>query len=176
MILILIAIPADAMICKDMFCIHIHGHSCWCNDMQGYVLHSHTLPFLLMQTFWVDTHWMDTHWMATYWWDKYWMDTYGNDTYWQDTCVPFEWIRIEWIRIGGIRIERIRIGGIRIGGIRVEWICVGYVWGEIRQQSSDETSFGKNVWFRNLLYVHGSWHAMEQVYTTGVFWPHWLGD
>ena len=51
--------------------------------------------------------------------------------------------------VSGIRIERIRIGGIRIGGIRVvEWICVGYVWCEIRQQSSeepcDETSFGKN--------------------------------
>ena len=51
-------------------------------------------------------------------------------------------MRIEWIGI-----EWIRIGGIRIGGIRVEWICVGYVWCEIRQQSSeepcDETSFGK---------------------------------
>ena len=115
MILILIAIPADAMICKDMFCIHIHCHSCWCNDMQGYVLHSHTLPFLPMQTFWIDTHWTDTYWMDT---------------------------------VGGICIERIRIGGIHIGGIRVvEWICVGYVWREIRQQSSeepcDETSFGK---------------------------------
>ena len=30
------------------------------------------------------------------------------------------------------------------------WICVGYVWCEIRQQSSeepcDETSFGKNIY------------------------------
>ncbi len=57
-------------------------------------------------------------------------------------------MRIEWIGI-----EWIRIGGIRIGGIRVEWICVGYVWCEIRQQSSeepcDETSFGEKTDFRS---------------------------
>ena len=28
------AIPADAMICKDMFCIHIHCHSCWCKPFE----------------------------------------------------------------------------------------------------------------------------------------------
>ena len=114
-----------SMICKDMFCIHIHCHSCWCNDMQGYVLHSHTLPFLLMQTFCMDTHWMDTHRMDTYWWDTCWTDTYWWDTYWWDTF------------------------GMDMCGICVVWwICVGYVWCEIRQQSSeepcDETSFGKN--------------------------------
>ena len=49
-----------------------------------------------------------------------------------------EWIRFEWIRTGGLRVERICIGGIRIGGIRLAWICVGYVWCEIRQQSSEE--------------------------------------
>ena len=61
--------------------------------------------------------------MDTCWWDTYWL------------------IRIAWIRVGGIRLERIRL----------EWICggcVGYVWCEIRQQSSeepcDETFFGKN--------------------------------
>ena len=34
-------LPADAMICKDMFCIHIHCHSCWC------------IPFE-----WIRTEWM----------------------------------------------------------------------------------------------------------------------
>ena len=64
-----------------------------------------------------------------------------------------EWIGIEWIRIGGIRI-----GGIRIGGIRVEWICVGYVWCEIRQQSSEEpcaeTSFGKKTMDTHVSLTH----------------------
>ena len=91
------------------------------NDMQWY---SYSLPFLLMQTFWMDTHWMDP-----YWWDTCWryvlvgyvLVGYVCDSCW---CTPFEWIRIEWIRIawiriGGIRVERIRIGGIRIGGIRI---------------------------------------------------------
>ena len=86
------------------------------NDMQWY---SYSLPFLLMQTFWMDTHWMDP-----YWWDTCWryvlvgyvLVGYVCDSCW---CTPFEWIRIEWIRIawiriGGIRVERIRIGGIRI--------------------------------------------------------------
>ena len=86
------------------------------NDMQWY---SYSLPFLLMQTFWMDTHWMDP-----YWWDTCWryvlvgyvLVGYVCDSCW---CTPFEWIRIAWIRIGGIRVERICIGGIRIGGIRI---------------------------------------------------------
>ena len=107
------------------------------NDMQGYVLHSHTLPFLLMQWYariclhshtlpflLMQTFWMDTHCMDTYWWDMYWTDTYWWDTYWWDTF---------WMDMCGICV--------------VWWICVGYVWCEIRQQSSeepcDETSFGK---------------------------------
>ena len=81
------------------------------NDMQWY---SYSLPFLLMQTFWMDTHWMDP-----YWWDTCWryvlvgyvLVGYVCDSCW---CTPFEWIRIEWIRIAWIRVERMRIGGIRI--------------------------------------------------------------
>ena len=106
------------------------------NDMQWY---SYSLPFLLMQTFWMDTHWMDP-----YWWDTCWryvlvgyvLVGYVCDSCW---CTPFEWIRIEWIRIawiriGGIRVERIRIGGIRIAKpadanvferIRIAWIRTG---------------------------------------------------
>ena len=76
-----------------------------------------------MQTFWMDTHWMDTYWWDTCWTDTYWWDTYWWDTFWMDMC------------------------GICV----VWWICVGYVWCEIRQQSSeepcDETSFGKNSFF-----------------------------
>ena len=71
------------------------------NDMQWY---SYSLPFLLMQTFWMDTHWMDP-----YWWDTCWryvlvgyvLVRYVCDSCW---CTPFEWIRIAWIRTGGIRV------------------------------------------------------------------------
>ena len=90
------------------------------NDMQWY---SYSLPFLLMQTFWMDTHWMD-------WWDTCWTDMY----WWDMFAIPadahllngyaLKWIRIAWIRIGGIRVEGKGIGGIRIGGIGFEWICV----------------------------------------------------
>ena len=126
------------------------------NDLQWY---SYSLPFLLMQTFWMDTHWMDP-----YWWDTCWryvlvgyvLVRYVCDSCW---CTPFEWIRIAWIRTGGIRVERIRIGGIRIANLLMQtfwmhthcmdtywwdtfwmdmcgicvvwWICVGYVWCEI---------------------------------------------
>ena len=110
---------------KEKLGFYIHYHSrrvamVW-NDMQWY---SYSLPFLLMQTFWMDRHWRDP-----YWWDTCWryvlvgyvLVGYVCDSCW---CTPFEWIRIEWIRItwiriGGIRVERIRIGGIRIGGIRI---------------------------------------------------------
>ena len=130
MILILIAIPADANF--------LNGYALNGSVLVGYVLKIRIggiciggirLRFLLMHTFWMDTHWMDTHSMDTYWWDTCWTDTYWWDTYWWDTycktcwCKRFEWIRIAWIRTGGIRVERIRIGGIRF-----EWICVGYVW------------------------------------------------
>ena len=125
MILILIAIPADANF--------LNGYALNGSVLVGYVLKIRIggiciggirLRFLLMHTFWMDTHWMDTHSMDTYWWDTCWTDTYWWDTYWWDTycktcwCKRFEWIRIAWIRTGGIRI----------GGIRFEWICVGYVW------------------------------------------------
>ena len=154
MILILIAIPADANF--------LHGYALNGSVLVGYVLNGYVLvgyvlvgyvcdscwctPFewiriewiriawiriggirfewiceqnLLMQTIWMDTHWMDTYWWDTCWTDTSWWDTYWWDTFWTDMC------------------------GICV----VWWICVGYVWCEIRQQSSeepcDETSFGK---------------------------------
>ena len=98
------------------------------NNMQWY---SYSLPFLLMQTFWMDTHWMDPYWWDTCWTDMYQLVGYVLVGYVCDSCwcTPFEWIciewiRIAWIRIGGIRVEGKGIGGIRIGGIRFEWICV----------------------------------------------------
>ena len=75
-----IAIPAGAMICKDMSCIHIHCHSCWCNDSQGYVLYWHSLPFLLMHTYWTNTYWRDAYWMDTYWTNTYWRDLWWRGT------------------------------------------------------------------------------------------------
>ena len=41
-----IAIPADAMTCKDMFCIHIHCHSCWCK------------PFAWIRIEWIRIAWI----------------------------------------------------------------------------------------------------------------------
>ena len=127
MILILIAIPADANF--------LNGDALNGSVLVGYMLKIRIggiciggirLRFLLMHTFWMDTHWMDTHSMDTYWWDTCWTDTYWWDTYWWDTycktcwCKRFEWIRIAWIRTGGIRVERIRIGGIRIANLLMQ--------------------------------------------------------
>ena len=116
-----------AMIWNDMQWFDIHCHSCWCNDMQGYVLHSHTLPFLLM------------HWYARICFaftyiaipadalickDMFCIHIHSHSCW----CIPCEWRRIEWIRIEWLRmilgIEWIRIGEIRIDRIRVEWICI----------------------------------------------------
>ena len=152
MILILIAIPADANF--------LNGYALNGPVLVGYVLKIRIggiciggirLRFLLMHTFWMDTHWMDTHSMDTYWWDTCWTDTYWWDTYWWDTfwmdmcgiCVVW------WICVGYVWCE-ICVGyvwcEICLGYVWRE-ICVGYVWCEIRQQSSeepcDETSFGK---------------------------------
>ena len=110
MILILIAIPADAMICKDMFCIHIHCHSRWCK------------PFEWIRIEWIRTGGIRVERIRIV---GYVLVGYVCHSCW---CKPFEWIRIEWIRIAWIRIGGIRVERIRIGGIRFEWICVGYVW------------------------------------------------
>ena len=73
MILILIAIPADANF--------LNGYALNGPVLVGYVLKIRIggiciggirLRFLLMHTFWMDTHWMDTHSMDTYWWDTCW--------------------------------------------------------------------------------------------------------
>ena len=153
MILILIAIPADANF--------LNGYALNGPVLVGYVLKIRIggiciggirLRFLLMHTFWMDTHWMDTHSMDTYWWDTCWTDTYWWDTHWWDTfwmdmcgiCVVW------WICVGYVWCE-ICVGyvwcEICVGYVWRE-ICVGYVWCEIRQQSSeepcDETSFGNN--------------------------------
>ena len=116
------------------------------NDMQWY---SYSLPFLLMQTFWMDTHWMDPYWwdtcwryvlvgyvlvgyvlrfllMHTFWMDTHWMDTHSMDTYWWDTCWwdTYWWdtyCKTCWCK----RFEWIRIAWIRTGGIRVERIRIG---------------------------------------------------
>ena len=83
------------MVWNDMNDTHTHCHSCWCNDMQGYVLPWHTLPCLLMHTFWMDTHGMDTYELA------HWMDTYccmfciyiHCHSCW---CIPFERMDTDW--------------------------------------------------------------------------------
>ena len=161
MILILIAIPADANL--------LNGYALNGSVLVGYVLNGYVLvgyvcdscwctPFSWIRIEWIRIAWiriggirveririggirfewicvqnllmqtfsMDTQWMDTYWWDTCWTDTYWWDTYWWDTF------------------------GMDMCGICVVWwISVGYVWCEIRQQSSeepcDETSFGKNI-------------------------------
>ena len=56
------------------------------HTMQGYVLHSHSLPFLLMHKYWMDMYWMDTRELDAYWMDTYWNDTYWRDAYWNNMC------------------------------------------------------------------------------------------
>ena len=170
MILILIAIPADANF--------LNGYALNGSVLVGYVLKIRIggiciggirLRFLLMHTFWMDTHsmdtywwdtcWTDLYWWDTYWWDTYcktcwckrfWMDTHCMDTYWWDTCWTDTywwdtyWWDTFWMDMCGICV----VWWICVGYVWCE-ICVGYVWCEIRQQSSeepcDETSFGKKI-------------------------------
>ena len=105
-----------AMVWNDMqWYSYTHCHSCWCNDMQGYVLHSHTLQFLLVHTF------LNGYVLNGYAWNGYeWTCVlHGYEgMYWCMFCIQihchscwcrlFEWIRSQWIRIEGIRIEWIR--------------------------------------------------------------------
>ena len=84
MILILVAIPADAMICKDMFCIHMHCHSCWCIPFEGIRVQWMRIEGIRIE--WIRMEGIRIYWRHTYWWDTYRMDTYWNDKYWQDTC------------------------------------------------------------------------------------------
>ena len=55
--------------------------------------------------------------------DTYWWDTYVWDTFGMDMCGI---CAMCWICVGYVWCE-IRTGGIRMCGIRLEWICVGYV-------------------------------------------------
>ena len=104
MILILIAIPGDAMIwyARICFCVHIHCNSRWC------------IPFEWIRFEGIRIEGIRIEWIRI-------------------EGIRIEWIRIEGIRIEGICIEGIRIGGIRIEGIRIEGIriegmrMVGYV-------------------------------------------------
>ena len=56
------AMPADAYLLNG----YAWNGYVWTRVLNGYVLlhvlHSHTLPFLLMHSFWTDTYWMDTDW------------------------------------------------------------------------------------------------------------------
>ena len=196
---------------KQGFYFHYHSRRVamvW-NDMQWY---SYSLPFLLMQTFWMDTHWMDPYWWDTCWTDMYWWDM--RDMYWWDTFgIPADahllngyalngYASHGYVLVGYVLKEKVLVGYVLVGyvlngyvcktdanllngyalngyvlvgyvlngyvlvgyvlvgyvlngyvnmcGLCVMcWICVGYVWCEIRQQSSeepcDETSFGNNV-------------------------------
>ena len=139
MILILIAIPADANL--------LNGYALNGSVLVGYVLDGYVLVGYVLVGYVCDSCWCTPfEWICIEWIRIAWIRIGGIRVEgkgisgiriggirfeWicvQNRCKPFEWIRIEWIRTGGIRVERIRIGGIRIGGIRFEWICVGYVW------------------------------------------------
>ena len=108
---ILIAIPADAMMCKDVLCIHAHCQSCWCKPFER-------------------IYWMVTYDLA-FWLDTYWCMFCIHIHCHSCWCTPFDWVRTEWIhiagiRIGGIRIEWIPIETMSIDRMGVEWISVGW--------------------------------------------------
>lgn len=71
----------DMLICKDMFCIRIHCHSCWCircTDMFCIHIHCHSC--------WCGTYSIRIEWIRIEW-----------------NCS--ERIEIEWVRFESIRIE-----------------------------------------------------------------------
>ena len=98
----------------------------------------------------------------TFWWDMYWWDTYYNllngyalHGY---VLVGYVWVGYVWNGYVWDMCNVLDMCGICVVdtfamdmcGICVMcWICVGYVWCEIRKQSSeepcDETSFGKKT-------------------------------
>ena len=86
------------------------------NDMQWY---SYSLPFLLMQTFWMDTHWMDP-----YWWDTCWTDMYWWDMYWWDTfAIPADAHLLNGYALNGYASH----GYVLVGYVLKEKVLVGYV-------------------------------------------------
>ena len=126
MILILIAIPADANF--------LNGYALNGPVLVGYVLKIRIggiciggirLRFLLMHTFWMDTHWMDTHSMDTYWWDTCWTDTYWWDTYCKTCwCKRFERITLHAYVLVGYVLN----GYVLVGYVLVGYVLNGYVW------------------------------------------------
>ena len=126
MILILIAIPADANF--------LNGYALNGPVLVGYVLKIRIggiciggirLRFLLMHTFWMDTHWMDTHSMDTYWWDTCWTDTYWWDTYCKTCwCKRFERITLH----GYVLVGYVLNGYVLVGYVLVGYVLNGYVW------------------------------------------------
>ena len=136
------AIPADAHLLNGYVC---NGHVLVGYVWNGYVWNGYVWDMydvldmygilVVIGGIRITTFWMDTHCMDTYWWDTYVWDTFGMDMCgicamcW--ICVGYVWwIRLKWICVGYVK-------------------CAGYVWCEIRQQSSeepcDETSFGKKT-------------------------------
>ena len=125
--------------------------------MQGYVLHLHTLPCLLMQ--WYARICFAFTYVAI-----------PADAYLLNGCALNGYVLVGYalnFHIVWIRIEGIRIGEIRIDRIRVEWIRIEkyvwddaywYAWCGICQQSSeepcDETSFGKNIVKYSVFHFH----------------------
>ena len=86
------------------------------NDMQWY---SYSLPFLLMQTFWMDTHRMDP-----YWWDTCWTDMYWWDMYWWDTfAIPADAHLLNGYALNGYASH----GYVLVGYVLKGYVLVGYV-------------------------------------------------
>ena len=113
------------MTCND---IHTHCHSCWCNDMQGYVcIHIHCHSCWCKPFEWIRIEWIRTGGIRVERIRIGGMCIGGIRFEWicvQNRCKPFEWIRIEWIRTGGIRVEG---KGILVGYVLVGYVLNGYV-------------------------------------------------
>ena len=130
MILILIAIPADANL--------LNGYALNGSVLVGYVLNGYVLVGHVLVGYFCDSCWCTPfEWIRIEWIRIAWIRLGGIRVERiriggiRIGGIRFEWICVqnllmqtfEWIRSGGIRVERIRLGGIRL-----EWICVGYVW------------------------------------------------
>ena len=100
MILILIAIPADAMICTDMFSTYIHCHSCWCKPCEWIRIEWIRMEWIRMnlRIAWIHLDVCfafiyiaipaEAYFLRGY---VYWMDTYGTDTYELAYCMDTYW-------------------------------------------------------------------------------------
>ena len=101
-----IAIPPDAMICKDMFCIHIHCHSCWCKPFE-----------------WIRIEWIRIAWIR--------METIRIDrirAYLLNGCALNGCALNGYVLNGYVLVRYVLNGYVLVGYVLVGYVLNGYVW------------------------------------------------